>query len=213
MAINSRLIIILSLGVILLISLFFNFYQSHIDLEDVPVNSAPGAMFSIKYSGNNISQRIDTLLNKIEEMNLDENSSNLTEEDYDELNNLWRIIAGESHSMGFYIGNLPNRHPELSESMENKLNDLQYILLELNKTIDIYKSRSIEQSDEEFYSFEKEDIERLEAISVAFKKIYQGVDANSAELEIKPDLIDSLTEPMMIVDDNYSEFIERKKTG
>lgn len=152
-------------------------------------------MWSISVTAENIADSLDKFVGYAAENN-DE------KKDIKTMTSTWRVVLGESNSIKFYLGQLS---PQYMGALAEEWVHLQYVLLRAETPVNDLNIKFLERSS---YSLNLEERKVLETVATIYRRISEGVDrVEYPVININPGLIDSLTEPMMIVDPHYSTFL------
>lgn len=183
--------------VLLAISIVFNFYF-YIKYNDTIRHKRQqndSAIWSISVSGNNLANRLESILNYTQQIEVENN-----DEMHTILTDLWRVVLGENRSNRFDLGGISS--PILGKS-EPKWNLLQFSLFRICDLLDRLNIKFLEQGT---YELTVEEIDQLKAVVEVYRKLYEEVESDS----INPVLvIDELTEQMMMIDPNYALVLDR----
>jgi hypothetical protein len=179
---------------LLVISITYNFYMHHKYNQNIHQKQSQNQtdLWAISVSGENLAERLEDFLNYSHGVD--------NEEVQGQLVNSWRIVLGESRSILFSLGRVD---PQYMEELEPKWSLLQYSLLRIDDFLHSLNIKFLEQSS---YSINNEETEKLKSIVTVYRKIHAEVKNESDNPEL---VIDSLTEQMMIIDNNYSATLER----
>ncbi|URN93002.1 MAG: hypothetical protein NAG76_14255 [Candidatus Pristimantibacillus lignocellulolyticus] len=147
-----------------------------------------------------ISATGDNLANKLKEFIKlpieQEENSELKREFYDN----WRIVNGESKSIYSYISTISTLHMG-DEAADWDL--LQYSLIRVDSFIYGLTNKFLEHYS---YATSSEENEKMEAVITIYRTIRAETENESVDLEI---ILQSIKEPMLVIDDNYPGILER----
>jgi hypothetical protein len=181
---------------ILLIGAFV-IYSIYVQLEyrhyvNQSINRNYDNLSVISFTGNNLANRLEEFVHLTIEQ--EENS-----EVKSELYNNWRIVNGESRSIHSYLFAISSLH------MGDEASDwdlLQYSLFRVDEFIYGMTNKFLEHQS---YAISREEKEKMEAVITVFRTISEEKENELVDVEI---IIQSIKEPMLIIDDNYSATLE-----
>lgn len=173
---------ILLIGVFVIYSIYIHLeYRQYVN-QSIDRNNDILSIISVK--GNNLANRLE------EFVAIEENS-----EVKSELYNNWRIVNGESRSIHSYLFAISTIH---MGDVASDWDLLQYSLFRVDEFISGMTNNFLEHQS---YDISSEEKEKMEAVIIVFRTI-----SKEKGIEV---ILQSIKEPMLIIDDNYSGTLER----
>ncbi len=183
--------LILLIGVFVIYSIYVQLEYKHYINQSIDRNYDNLSIVSVK--GSNLANRLEEFVHLTIEK---EESSDVKSDLY----NNWRIVNGESRSIHSYLFAISTIHMG-DESSDWDL--LQYSLFRVDEFISGMTNKFLENHS---YAISSEEKEKMEAVITVFRTISEEKDNELVDIE---DILQSIKEPMLIIDDNYSDILER----
>lgn len=188
---NITRFLVLFIGVFIIYSIYIHLeYRQYIN-QSLDRNYQQLSLISV--TGDNLANKLkEFVLLSIEQ----EEISDLKRELY----NNWRIVNGESKSIFSYISAISTLH------MGDEASDwslLQYSLFRVDGFIYEMTNKFLEHHS---YAISSEENEKMEAVITIYRTIGAEAENESVDLET---ILQSIKEPMLVIDDNYSGTLER----
>ncbi|WP_228547604.1 hypothetical protein [Filobacillus milosensis] len=117
-----------------------------------------------------------------------------------ELYNNWRIVNGESKSIHSYLYAISTIHMGKAASDWDLL---QYSLFRVDEFISGMTNKFLENHS---YTISNDERDKMEAVITVFRTINK--EKSNELVDIKT-ILESIKEPMLIIDNNYSNILER----
>ena len=114
----------------------------------------------------------------------------------------WSAVLRQSDDISFNTGRISY---EYMGELEQEWRDLEYILSQLKHTLFSINRKFLEHGS---YSLTEGEREKMEAISRACRIIHEGVEIQR-DIEFETGLIETLEQPMLIINPYYTRFSER----
>jgi hypothetical protein len=146
----------------------------------------------ISFKGNNLTNRLEEFV----QLSIEKEKN---PEVRSKLYNNWRIINGETKDIYSYLFALSTKH------MGDDASDwdlLQYSLFRVDNFISGLTNKFLEHHA---YAISSEEREKLEAVITVFRTISEEKDNELVDIQ---SILQSIKEPMIIIDDNYSDTLE-----
>ncbi|RXJ04454.1 hypothetical protein DS745_03460 [Anaerobacillus alkaliphilus] len=183
--------LILLIGVFIIYSIYIHLEYRHYINQSIDRNY--DSLWSISVKGSNLANRLEEFVHlPIEKEEISEVKS--------ELYNNWRIVNGESRSI----------HSDLFAMSPIHMGDassdwglLQYSLFRVDIFISGMTNKFLENHS---YAMSSEEKEKMEAVITVFRTISEEKENELGDIE---DILQSIKEPMLIIDDNYSNILVR----
>jgi hypothetical protein len=118
----------------------------------------------------------------------------------DELYNSWRVVNGESRSINSYLSAMSVF--DMGEDAPD-WNLLQYSLFRVDGFINGMTDKFLENQS---YRMSKEETERIEAVITVYSSVSEELEKESVNVER---LLESIKEPMLVIDDYYADALEK----
>lgn len=117
-----------------------------------------------------------------------------------ELFDTWRVVSSESRSIYSYLSGMSTLH---MEDEIDEWNLLQYSLSRVDMFIDGMTSKFLENQS---YRISDEEKEKMDAIISVYRNVSIEAEKESVDIER---LLASIQEPMLIIDNYYSDALEK----
>jgi hypothetical protein len=183
--------LILLIGVYVIYSIYVHLDYRH--YVNQSINRNYDNLSIISFTGNNLANRLEEFVHLTIEK--EENS-----EVNSELYNNWRIVNEESKSIHSYLFAISTLH------MGDEASDwdlLQYSLFRVDEFIHGMTNKFLEHHS---YDISSEEKVKMEAIIAVYSTISEEIEEKElVDIEI---ILQSIKEPMLIIDDNYSGTLE-----
>ncbi|WP_394582118.1 hypothetical protein [Cytobacillus firmus] len=117
-----------------------------------------------------------------------------------ELFDSWRVVSSESRSIYSYLSSMSTLR------MEDEIDDwnlLQYSLFRVDMFIDGMTIRFLENRS---YRISDEEKEKMDAVISVYRNVSKEAEKESVNIER---LLESIQEPMLIIDNYYSDALEK----
>ncbi|MBG9586337.1 hypothetical protein [Cytobacillus firmus] len=117
-----------------------------------------------------------------------------------ELFDSWRVVSSESRSIYSYLSRMSTLH------MEDEIDDwnlLQYSLFRVDMFID---SMTIKFLENRSYRISDEEKEKMDAVISVYRNVSKEAEKEPVDIER---LLESIQEPMLIIDNYYSDALEK----
>ncbi|MCC3648934.1 MULTISPECIES: hypothetical protein [Bacillaceae] len=117
-----------------------------------------------------------------------------------ELFDTWRVVSSESRSIYSYLSGMSTLH------MEDEADDwnlLQYSLFRVDMFIDGMTNKFLENRS---YQISDEEKEKMDAVISVYRNVSKEAEKESVNIER---LLESIQEPMLIIDNYYSDALEK----
>ncbi|WP_282173466.1 hypothetical protein [Cytobacillus firmus] len=117
-----------------------------------------------------------------------------------ELFDSWRVVSSESRSIYSYLSRMSTLH------MEDEIDDwnlLQYSLFRVDMFIDSMTSKFLENRS---YRISDEEKEKMDAVISVYRNVSKEAEKEPVDIER---LLASIQEPMLIIDNYYSDALEK----
>jgi hypothetical protein len=183
--------LILLIGVFFIYSIYVQLEYRHYVSQSIDRNYDNLSIISVK--GNNLANRLEEFVHLTIEK--EENSGVKSE-----LYNNWRIVNGESRSIHSYLFAISTIH---MGDVSSDWDLLQYSLFRVDEFISGMTNKFLENHS---YAISSEEKEIMEAVITVFRTISEEKDNELVDIEV---ILQSIKEPMLIIDDNYSGTLER----
>ncbi|WP_245747409.1 hypothetical protein [Anaerobacillus alkalidiazotrophicus] len=183
--------LILLIGVFVIYSIYVQLEYKHYVNQSIDRNYDNLSIISVK--GSNLANRLE----KFVHLNIEKEENSDVKSD---LYNNWRIVNGESRSIHSYLFAISTIHMG-DASYDWDL--LQYSLFRVDGFISGMTNKFLENHS---YAISSEEKEKMEAVITVFRTISEEKDNELVDIE---DILQSIKEPMLIIDDNYSDTLER----
>ncbi|WP_449536403.1 hypothetical protein [Ferdinandcohnia sp. Marseille-Q9671] len=183
--------LILLMGVFVIYSMYVQLEYKHYVNQSIDRNYDNLSIISVK--GSNLANRLKEFVHLTSEK----------EEKRDvksDLYNNWRIVDGESRSIHSYLFAISTIHMGDASSYWDLL---QYSLFRVDEFISGMTNKFLENHS---YAISSEEKEKMEAVITVFSTIGEESDNKLVDIE---GILHSIREPMLIIDSNYSETLER----
>jgi hypothetical protein len=118
----------------------------------------------------------------------------------DELYNSWEVVNGESRSINSYLSAMSVF--DMGEDVPD-WNLLQYSLFRVDGFINGMTDKFLENQS---YRMSKEETERIEAVITVYSSVSEELEKESVNVER---LLESIKEPMLVIDDYYADALEK----
>lgn len=183
---------------LILLLVVFIIYSIYIHLEhrnyiNQSIDRNYDHLWSISHKGSNLADRLEDFIQlPIEKEEMSEVKS--------ELYNNWRVVNGESrsiHSHLFAISTL---------QMGGSASDWDLLRYSLFRVDEFLYFTTLKFLEHQSYVISSEEKEKMEAVIAVFRTISEENDNELVDIEI---ILQSIKEPMLIIDDNYSGTLER----
>lgn len=182
---------------LILFILVFVIYSINVQLEyrhyvgqSIDRNYKNLSIISVK--GNNLANRLEEFVHLANEQ--EENT-----EVKSDLYNNWRIVNGESRDIHSYLFAISTLHTEEASSDWDLL---QYSLFRVDEFMFGMTNKFLENHS---YAISREEKEKMEAVITVFKTISEEKGNEPTDIE---EILQSIKEPMLIIDENFSETLE-----
>lgn len=122
------------------------------------------------------------------------------DEKKDQLFDSWRVVRGESRSIKSYLSSMYTIH------MEDKIKEwnlLQYSLFHADMFLDDMTNKFLKNKS---YRISDEDKEKMEAVISVYRNVSKEAEQESVDIER---LLESIQEPMLVIDNYYSDALEK----
>ncbi|OUS69573.1 hypothetical protein B1748_30880 [Paenibacillus sp. MY03] len=188
---NITRFFVLFIGVFIIYSIYIHLeYRQNLN----QIQDRNDQIFSfISVAGNNLANRLTEFVQLPIEQ---ENSSEVKKELY----NNWRIVRGESKSIHSELQAISTVHMR-KEASDWSL--LQYSLFRVDGFIDGMTNKFLEQHS---YAISSEEKKKMEAVITIYKTIHAESEDELVDLE---NILLSIKEPMLVIDDYYQITLER----
>jgi hypothetical protein len=183
-------ILILLIAVFVIYSIYVHLEYRHYVNQSIDRNY--DNLSIISFTGNNLANNLEDFVHLSIEK---EENSEMKSELFDK----WRIVNEESRSIHSYLFAISTLH------MGDEASDwdlLQYSLFRVDEFIYGMTNKFLEHHS---YAISSEEKEKMEAVITVFKTISEEKDNELVDIEI---ILQSIKEPMLIIDDNYSGTLE-----
>jgi hypothetical protein len=177
---------ILLIGVYIIYSIYIHIEYRHFVKQSIDRNFDVLSIISIK--GNNLADRL-------EEFVAIEDNSEVKSDYY----NNWRIVNGESRNINSYLYAISSIH---MGDVSSDWDLLQYSLFRIDEFISGITNKFLEHQS---YAISSEEKEKMEAVIIVFRILSEETDNEYSDIEI---ILQSIKEPMLIIDENYSGTLE-----
>lgn len=147
---------------------------------------------NITFYSENLNAQLERFLEQSSYINDEENK--------DILYDLWRIVEGERGSIRDH--SISIIHYNAEKELRTEWSLMQYSLIRVDAFLKRLTLKFLKQGN---YVINGEEEEQLRAVIDIFSKLQESVQDNEKPVLI----IDSLTEPMMLIDPNYITTLER----
>ncbi|MCS0655283.1 hypothetical protein [Cytobacillus firmus] len=117
-----------------------------------------------------------------------------------ELFDTWRVVSSESRSIYSYLSRMSTLH------MEDEIDDwnlLQYSLFRVDMFIDGMTIKFLENRS---YRISDEEKEKMDAVISVYRNVSKEAEKEPVDIER---LLESIQEPMLIIDNYYSDALEK----
>ncbi|WP_242069078.1 hypothetical protein [Cytobacillus firmus] len=117
-----------------------------------------------------------------------------------ELFGSWRVVSSESRSIYSYLSRMSTLH------MEDEIDDwnlLQYSLFRVDMFIDGMTIKFLENRS---YRISDEEKEKMDAVISVYRNVSKEAEKESVDIER---LLESIQEPMLIINNYYSDALEK----
>nr|MBA5586696.1 hypothetical protein [Anaerobacillus isosaccharinicus]QOY38700.1 hypothetical protein AWH56_020585 [Anaerobacillus isosaccharinicus] len=184
-------LLILLLGAFIIYSIYIHLeYRNYINQS---IDRNYDSFWSISHKGSNLADRLEDFIQlPIEKEDISEVKS--------ELYNNWRIVNGESRSILSDLSAISTLHMGDSSSDWGLL---RYSLFRIDYFISGMTDKFLEHYS---YVISIEEKQKMEAVITVFRTISEENDNELVDIEI---ILQSIKEPMLIIDHNYSGTLER----
>jgi hypothetical protein len=182
--------LILLIGVFVIYSIYVHLEYRHYVNQSIDRNYDNLSVISV--TGNNMANRLEEFVHLTIEQEVNSKVKS-------ELYNNWRIVNGESRSIHSYLFAISTLH------MGDEASDwdlLQYSLFRVDEFIYGMTNKFLEHHS---YDISREEKEKLEAVIAVFRTINEEKDKELVDIEI---ILQSIKEPMLIIDHNYLDTLE-----
>lgn len=149
----------------------------------------------ISVHGKNLADRLEEFVDH----SLIEDEA-ISEDVKEHLYNNWRIVNGESKSIYSFLGQFSTLHVKDDEASDWSL--LRYSLLRIDGFIDSMTNKFLKQHS---YAVNNEEKEKMEAVISIYRTIYEETEKEDVNLK---NILQSIKEPMLIIDDLYLNTLE-----
>jgi hypothetical protein len=187
---NLNRVLILLIGIFVIYSIYVQLEYRHYVNQSIDRNYDNLSIISV--NGNNLANRLEQFIHLTIEK--EENS-----EVKSGLYNNWRIVNEESRSIHSYLFAISTIHMGDAAS---EWDLLQYSLFRVDEFISVMTNKFLEHHS---YAISSEEKEKMEAVITVFRTISEEKDYELVDIEI---ILQSIKEPMLIIDDNYSGTLE-----
>ncbi|URM32643.1 hypothetical protein LLY41_20275 [Cytobacillus firmus] len=146
---------------------------------------------SISAIGDNLAYRLEEFTRIPIEQEDDRNA---------ELFDTWRVVSSESRSIYSYLSRMSTLH------MEDEIDDwnlLQYSLFRVDMFIDGMTNRFLENRS---YQISDEEKEKMDAVISVYRNVSKEAEKESVDIE---KILKSIQEPMLVIDNYYSDALEK----
>lgn len=112
----------------------------------------------------------------------------------------WRVVSSDSRSIYSYLSRISTLH------MEDEMDDwnlLQYSLFRVDMFIDGMTIKFLENRS---YRISDEEKEKMDAVISVYRNVRKEAEKESVDIER---LLESIQEPMLIIDNYYSDALEK----
>lgn len=181
----------LLIGVFVIYSLYVQIEYRHYVNQSIDRNYDNLSIITGK--GNNLANRLEEFVN----LTIEKEGNSEVKSD---LYNNWRIVKGESRSIHSYLFAINTIHMGDASSDWDLL---QYSLFRVDEFISGMTNKFLENH---FYTISNEEKEKMEAVITVFRTISEEKDNELIDMK---SILQSIKEPMLIIDDNYSNTLER----
>lgn len=183
--------LIFLLGVFIIYSIYIHLeYRNYINQS---IDRNYDSLWSISHKGSNLADRLEDFIQlPIENEEISELKS--------ELYNNWRVVNGESRSILSNLSSISTQH--MGDSAQG-WDLLRYSLFRVDEFIHFTTLKFLEHQS---YAISSEEKEKMEAVIAVFRTISEENDNEIVNIEI---ILQSIKEPMLIIDDNYSGTLKR----
>jgi hypothetical protein len=178
----------LLIGVFVIYSFYVQIEYRHYVKQSIDRNYDNLSIITVK--GNNLAKRLE------EFVNLTEGNSEVKSDLY----NNWRIVKGESRSIHSYLFAINTIHMGDASSDWDLM---QYSLFRVDGFISGMTNKFLENHS---YAISNEEKEKMKAVITVFRTISEEIDNELIDMK---SILQSIKEPMLIIDDNYSNTLER----
>ncbi|WP_257215870.1 hypothetical protein [Fredinandcohnia onubensis] len=182
---------ILLFGVFVIYSIYVQLEYKHYVNQSIDRNYDNLSIISVK--GSNLANRLEEFVHLTIE---NEGKSDAKSDLY----NNWRIVNVESRSIHSYLFAISTIHMGDASSDWDLL---QYSLFRVDEFISGMTNKFLENHS---YAISSEEKEKMEAVIRVFNTIGEEKDNKLVDIE---GIIHSIKEPMLIIDNNYSDTLEQ----
>lgn len=186
---NRFLIVIV--GVFVIYSIYVQLEYKHYVNQSVDRNYESLSIITVQ--GSNMAKRLGEFVDLTTEK--EENN-----EVKNELYNSWSIVNGENRSIQSYLFAISTIHMGDTSSDWDLL---QYSLFRVDEFISGMTNKFLKNHS---YAISSEEKEKMDAVITVFSTISEEKGNELVNIE---GILESIKEPMLIIDDNYSDTLER----
>src|SRR5690606_16871167 len=184
-------VIFLAIGVYIIYSIYIHLEYRHYIKQSIDRNYDSLDFISVK--GNNLANRLEEFI----QLPVEKEEFSDVKSEFDKN---WRIVNGESKNIHSYLFTIRTKY------MGDAASDwdlLQFSLLRVDEFINGMTNKFLENHS---YSISDEEKEKMEAVIEVFRIISEEKDNEFVNIE---DILKSIKEPMLIINENYSDVLER----
>lgn len=184
-------VIFLAIGVYIIYSIYIHLEYRHYIKQSIDRNYDSLDFISVK--GNNLANRLEEFI----QLPVEKEEFSDVKSEFDKN---WRIVNGESKNIHSYLFTIRTKY------MGDAASDwdlLQFSLLRVDEFINGMTNKFLENHS---YSISDEEKEKMEAVIEVFRIISEEKDNEFVNIE---DILKSIKEPMLIINENYSDVLEQ----
>lgn len=184
-------VIFLAIGVYIIYSIYIHLEYRHYIKQSIDRNYDSLDFISVK--GNNLANRLEEFI----QLPVEKEEFSDVKSEFDKN---WRIVNGESKNIHSYLFTIRTKY------MGDAASDwdlLQFSLLRVDEFINGMTNKFLENHS---CSISDEEKEKMEAVIEVFRIISEEKDNEFVNIE---DILKSIKEPMLIINENYSDVLER----
>ncbi len=184
-------VIFLAIGVYIIYSIYIHLEYRHYIKQSIDRNYDSLDFISVK--GNNLANRLEEFI----QLPVEKEEFSDVKSEFDKN---WRIVNGESKDIHSYLFTIRTKY------MGDAASDwdlLQFGLLRVDEFINGMTYKFLVNHS---YSISDEEKEKMEAVIEVFRIISEEKDNEFVNIE---DILKSIKEPMLIINENYSDVLER----
>ncbi|WP_332633150.1 hypothetical protein, partial [Halalkalibacter flavus] len=183
--------LILLIGVFLIYSIYVQLEYRHYVNQSIDRNYDHLSIIAVK--GNNLADRLDEFIHlPIEKEEFSEVKS--------ELYNSWKVVNGESKSIHSYLYAISTLH------MGDEASDWELLQFSLFRVEEFIYGMTLKFLEHHSYTISSKEKEKMEAVIKVYRIINEETENDLVDVEI---ILQSIKEPLLVIDDNYSGTLER----